>query len=141
MEKSLVLIKPDGIERRLAGLCLNKIEALGLELICAKVIKVSDTLARRHYNHLKDRPFFDELINETAGKKVLAFVFAGKNAVSRIRKVVGSTNPEKSTPGTCRSCFGRVRNGQIENVIHASSTAKDAEREIKLWFCKKEFVR
>jgi nucleoside-diphosphate kinase len=139
-EKSLVLIKPDGIKRQLAGLCLTKLESLGLELAGAKVVKVSERLVNTHYAHLKARPFFDELILETVDQKVLAFVFTGKNAVEKIRNIVGATNPEKSKEGTLRNSFGRIRNGLIENVIHASSTASDGEREVKLWFSKSELV-
>ena len=134
----MILIKPDGIKRRLAGLCLTKLENLGLELIAARVIKVPKKLAAKHYEHLKDRPFFEELVAETAEQKVLAFIYEGEDAVNRVRQIVGATNPENAKEGTIRNSFGRVRQGRIENVIHASSSVADAEHEIRLWFCETE---
>ncbi|HUT85621.1 MAG TPA: nucleoside-diphosphate kinase, partial [Elusimicrobiales bacterium] len=136
IERTLILIKPNGIKRRLAGLCLSKLESLGMELVGAKVLKVSKELVAKHYQHLKKRPFFNELIEEISGKKVLAFIYEGNDAVSKMREIVGATNPEKSKPGTIRNSFGRIRNGKIENIIHASSSVKDSKREIDLWFSK-----
>lgn len=149
IEKTLILIKPDGLKRRLTGLVIDRIEQGGFELIGAKVVSVSEDLAKKHYEALKDKPFFPSLIKYIMGeyhnipnRKVLALVYKGENAISEIRKIVGATNPEQAEPWTIRGSFGRISsvNGQIENVVHASGNKEDAEREIALWFKKEELV-
>ncbi|MFA5161720.1 MAG: nucleoside-diphosphate kinase [Elusimicrobiales bacterium] len=141
MERTLVLIKPDGVARRLAGLTLDKLESSGMELVAAAVVRPSDSLARAHYREHEGKPFFNGIVNflkgdlhPQSGGRVYAFVFKGEDAVTAIRHVVGATNPDEAAPGTVRGCFGKIRNGLMENVVHASSGAADAEREIALWF-------
>jgi len=149
IEKTLILIKPDGLKRRLTGLVIDRIERGKFELIGAKIVTVTDELAKEHYEALKDKPFFPDLIKYIKGEfhnipknKVLALVYKGENAISEIRKIVGATNPEQAEPDTIRGSFGRISsiNGQIENVVHASGNKEDAEREIKLWFKKDELI-
>ena len=148
IERTLVLIKPDGLKRKLTGLAIDRLDTLGLEMIGAKIISVSEALAREHYEPLKDKPFFENLIRYIRGQlhgipknRVLAFVYRGDNAVARVREITGATNPEDAAPGTIRGSFGRLTTaGQFENVIHASSDIQEAEREIKLWFSPNEIM-
>lgn len=147
-EQTLVLIKPDGIRRRLTGLTIDRLEAEGLKLVGAKVVSVSEELAREHYRDLSDKPFFANLIRYIQGEfhglkdhRIVAMIFEGENAVARTRKAAGATNPEEAAPESIRGSFGRVTTkGQFENVLHASGNLKDAEREIKLWFAPDEVL-
>lgn len=148
IEQTLVLIKPDGIHRRLTGLTIDRLEAAGLKLVGAKVVSVSEELAQAHYKDLSDKPFFSNLIRYIQGEfhgfqdhRIVAMVFEGENAVALTRKVAGATNPEDAAPESIRGSFGRITTkGQFENVLHASGNLKDAEREIKLWFAPQEVL-
>lgn len=148
LEQTLVLIKPDGMHRRLTGLVVDRLEAAGLKLVGAKVLSVSEKLAREHYKDLSDKPFFENLIRYIRGEfhgiadhRIVAMVFEGENAVALTRKVAGATNPEDAAPETIRGSFGRVTTkGQFENVLHASGNLKDAEREVSLWFAAGEVL-
>ena len=149
IEKTLILIKPDGMKRRLAGLAIDRLENAGFELIGAKVVSVTEELAREHYALLKDQPFFPSLIkfikgdyHEVSNRRVLALVYRGENAIKGVRAVVGATNPEEAAPGTIRHSFGRIhsKTDNFENVIHASGNAPEAEREVKIWFKPGELV-
>jgi nucleoside-diphosphate kinase len=148
VEKTLILIKPDGLARKLTGIVIDRLDNAGFEMIGAKIVSVSQELAREHYEALKDKPFFKNLIKYIRGEfhdipnnKVLAFVYKGENAISKIRKIVGATNPEDAMPGTIRGSFGRVTTkGKIENVVHASGNKEEAEKEIKLWFKTEEII-
>ena len=149
IEKTLILIKPDGMKRRLAGLAIDRLENAGFELIGAKVVPVTEELAREHYALLKDQPFFPNLIkfikgdyHEVSNRRVLALVYRGENAIKGVRAVVGATNPEEAAPGTIRHSFGRIhsKTDNFENVIHASGNAPEAEREVKIWFKPGELV-
>ena len=148
IEQTLVLIKPDGVHRRLTGLVIDRLEAAGLSLSAAKVVSVSEELAREHYRDLSDKPFFANLIRYIRGEfhnladhRVVAMVFQGESAVVLTRKVAGATNPEDAAPETIRGSFGRITTkGQFENVLHASGNLQDAEREIKLWFAPHEIM-
>jgi nucleoside-diphosphate kinase len=147
-ERTLVLIKPDGVERRLAGLALDRLEATGLELAAIRVVKVTDKLARDHYREHEGKPFFESIVkflkgdlNPGAKGRVYAMAFTGEDAVAAVRRAVGATNPDNAAPGTIRSSFGRNRNGVMENIIHASSNPSDAERELALWFRPEDFTQ
>lgn len=149
MEQTLVLIKPDGIRRRLTGLTVDRLEAAGLVLVAAKVVSVSEDMARKHYEELADKPFFENLIRYIRGEfhglrdhRIVALVFEGEGAVALTRKVAGATNPEEAAPDTLRGSFGRITTqGQFENVLHASGNLREAEREIKLWFSPQDILR
>jgi len=144
IEKTLVLIKPDGIHRRLTGLVIDRLEGAGLTLTAASVVSVSEKLAREHYRDLAGKPFFENLIRYIRGEfhglkdhRVVALVFQGEDAVALTRRVAGATNPEEAAPGTIRGSFGRITTkSQFENVLHASGNLDDAEREVDLWFGK-----
>lgn len=147
MERTLILIKPDAIEKRIAGIIIDRLEELGLQMAATKVAPVTEKLAREHYDNLKGTPYLDGVINYMMGRvnnvnppRVYAFVFCGESAVSKVRGMIGATNPEKADPWTLRGRFGAIKNGVIENAIHASGSVQEAEREIALWFKKEEIM-
>jgi nucleoside-diphosphate kinase len=144
--KTLILIKPDGLSKSLTGNILTRFSETRLEIIGAKIVRVSRELAERHYHMLKDKPFFSELIDYIMGKlhkrhKVMALVYYGENAIEKIRKICGHTNPEKAEPESIRGQYGRIlTSGLFENVVHASDSVESAEREIKIWFEPHEII-
>ena len=147
-ESILVIIKPDGMVKGHAGHVLTSFEETDLQLVAARVVKVSRELAEEHYKQLKDKPFFDELIHFLMGdfhnhqETVLAFAFTGEDAVQKGRAIAGATNPEQADYHSIRGSFGRVTTkGTFENVIHVSSDPVEGEREIKLWFWPEELAR
>jgi nucleoside-diphosphate kinase len=145
LEQTLILIKPDALVKSLTGNILTELSDVNLEIVGAKVVRVSKQLAEEHYRHLREEKFFDELIKYIRGhyhtKRVLALVYEGENVIRKMREVVGSTNPEEATPTTIRGKYGRVTlKGVFENAIHASENRKEAKREIKLWFKPSELV-
>lgn len=143
-ERTLILIKPDGMRRGLAGEVIMAFENAKLKLVGSKVVKVSEELARKHYAMHEGKPFYEGLILFIQGKKhgenrILALVYEGENAVKRAREIVGATDPEKAEPWTIRGKYGRrTTDGEIENVVHASGTVEEAKQEIELWFKKEE---
>lgn len=147
MEQTLILIKPDAIEKRLTGIILGRFEALGLEIVGAKVTAATDALLRKHYANLEGTDFVDEVVkfmmgdyNHLPDHRIYAFVLRGENAVSRVRAALGATNPEKAEPWTLRGQFGCIKNGVMQNAVHASGSAEEAEREIALWFKPEEIL-
>ena len=139
-EATLVIIKPDGLAKSLTGNVLTRLAEAKLEIAAAKCVRVPQKLAEDHYESLRDKPFYSALIEYLMGKyhnrkKVLALVYVGEGAIKRVRELSGATNPEEADPTTIRGQYGRITTkGVYENVIHASSSKPDAEREIKLWF-------
>jgi nucleoside-diphosphate kinase len=146
-QATLVIMKPDAIRRGIVGEAFGRLEALELEIIGAKVVHVTQALAEEHYKHIKQKPFFTETVEHLRGtlhqvSYVLAFVFWGENAVERVRKVTGATNPEKAEAKSIRGALGRnLSGGLMENVIHASSDPVEADREIGLWFKPGELLK
>jgi len=146
VQQTLVLIKPDGLKKSLTGNILTRLSETKLEIAAAKVVRVTRELAEKHYEHLKEKPFFEELIKYIQGefhgrRKVLALVYHGEDAINRVRQIAGATNPEEADPTTIRGAYGRITtSGVYENVIHASENEKEAEREIKLWFKPEEII-
>ena len=144
--KTLILIKPDGLSKSLTGNILTRFSETRLEIIGAKMVRVSTELAEKHYEAHKDKPFYNELIDYITGKlhkrhKVMALVYYGPNALEKIREICGNTNPELAEPESIRGQFGRIlTSGIFENVVHASDTVEAAEREIKLWFEPHEII-
>ena len=141
----LVIIKPDGLQKSLTGNILTKLSDEKHVIIAAKVKAVTRELAEEHYRHMKDKPFFEDIVRYIMGeyhtKRVMALVYHGEDVIARVRKICGATNPEEAAPGTIRGSYGRITTkGVYENVIHASSDPGDAEREIKLWFQPDEIV-
>lgn len=145
IEQTLILIKPDGLKKSLTGNILTRLSETKLDIVAAKIAKVSKELAEKHYEALKSKPFFPDLIKYIMGeyhkKKVMALVYWGEDATSKVRGICGSTNPEEADSVSIRGAYGRITTkGVYENVIHASEDAKSAEREIKLWFKPDEII-
>ena len=144
-EPTLVIIKPDGIQKSLTGNILTRLSEAKLTILAAKMKTVSRGLAEEHYCHMKEKPFFEEIVKYILGDyhvpRVMALVYYGEDSIAKVRAICGATNPEEATPGTIRGSFGRITTkGVHENVIHASGNSQDAEREIKLWFEPDEVV-
>jgi len=135
MEKSLVLIKPDAMQRKLAGTIIARLEEQGLKLVAARMLHMDKALAQHHYAVHVDKPFFNNLVNYITSAPIIALVFEGEKAVAVIRKIVGATDPAKAEAGTIRGDFGI----DIErNTVHSSDAVETAEEEIKLFFSEKE---
>ena len=128
MEETLVLIKPDGVKRQICGEILTRYERKGLIIKAMKLLQTPKELAQEHYAEHKDKPFFGELVDFITSGPVLAFVLAGKNAVTSVRTINGATNPVDATPGSIRGDYALTMDS---NVVHASDSAA---REIHLWF-------
>lgn len=156
-ERTLVLIKPDGLVKSLTGNIITALSETKLKIVGAKVVKVSKNLAEKHYFDLKQRliekfgkekgeQVFDNNLDYIQGKfhtdRVLALVYRGENAVKKIRELAGETNPEKANPISIRGRYGRINSETkvFENVIHCSDSVENAKREIDLWFNKEEIV-
>lgn len=142
----LILIKPDGLKKSLTGNILTRLSETKLEIVAAKMVRVPRSLAEEHYQHLKDKPFFEELIKYLRGelhdrRKVMALVYWGQGAIAKCRALAGSTNPEEAESTSIRGSYGRITtSGVYENVIHVSSNKEEAQREIKLWFAPDEII-
>ena len=135
MEKSLILIKPDAMQRGLAGTIIGRLQDKGLKLLALKMLHMDRALAERHYAIHKDKPFYKDLVEFITSAPIVASVFEGEGAVERIREIMGATDPAKAAKGTVRADFGL--NVQ-ENSTHASDSPENAENEIKLFFTDKE---
>jgi len=142
----LILIKPDGLKKSLTGNILARLSETKLEIVAAKMARVSRELAEEHYKHLRDKPFFGGLVNYIRGelhdrRKVMALVYWGKDAIKKCRELAGATNPEEAESTSIRGSYGRITtSGVYENVIHVSSNIEEAEREIRLWFKPGEII-
>ena len=146
IQQTLVLIKPDGLRKSLTGNILTRLSETKLEIVAAKIVRVNRKLAEEHYKHMKDRPFFEELVKYIQGelhnrRKVMAMVYWGKDAIKKVRELAGATNPEEAEATTIRGSYGRITTkGIYENVLHASTNEEEAGREIKLWFEPDEII-
>jgi nucleoside-diphosphate kinase len=137
MEKTLVLLKPDCVQRRLVGVILTRFEQKGLRLVAMKLIKPSRALAEEHYAVHKNRHFFESLLGFLTSSATVALVLEGREAVSVVRGMMGSTDGAKSPPGTIRGDYAiSVQN----NLIHGSDNPENADAEIALWFKDEELV-
>lgn len=137
MERSLVLIKPDAMQRGLAGTIITHLESRGLKLVALKMLHMDEALAKRHYAIHKNKPFFDSLVNYITSAPIIAAVFEGKKAVEVIRETMGATDPAKAKAGTIRGNLGL----DIEhNTVHGSDSIETAEEEIKLFFTEEEIL-
>jgi len=137
MERSLVLIKPDAMQRGLAGTIIGRLEEQGLKMVALKMLHLDKTLARKHYAVHRDKPFFATLVNYISSSPIIAAVFEGKGAVGLIREIMGTTDPAKAEAGTIRGDFGI----DIErNTVHGSDSVETAEKEIKLFFTEDEIL-
>jgi nucleoside-diphosphate kinase len=145
-QATLILIKPDGLKKSLTGNILTRLSETKLEIVAAKIARVSQELAEEHYHHLKDKPFFKDLIKYIQGelhnrRKVMALIYWGEEAIVKCRQLAGATNPEEAEPTSIRGSYGRITTtGVYENVIHVSANEEEAEREIKLWFQPEDII-
>ena len=137
MERSLVLVKPDGVQRALVGEVISRLERRGLRLVAAKFMAVSQELAETHYAIHKGKPFYDGLIAYITSAPVMAMAWEGPNAVAAIRQTMGATRPTEAAPGSLRHDFA-LEVGR--NLTHASDTVENGEKEVALWFKKDELV-
>jgi len=137
MKRSLVLIKPDAIQRGLAGEIISRLENKGLKIVAVKMLCMDKALAQRHYAVHKDKPFFNELVDFITSGPVIAMVLQDDDAVKVIRQTMGETDPAKAMSGTIRGDFG----GDIShNLIHGSDSVENARSEIALFFSAEEIV-
>ncbi len=137
MERTFLMVKPDGVQRNLTGEIVNRFESKGFKLVGAKLMMVTEELANEHYGEHKERPFFGELVDFITSGPVFAMVWEGEGVIAKARLMMGATNPEESAPGTIRGDFA-VNVGQ--NIIHGSDSAESAKREIGLFFNEAELV-
>jgi len=130
-ERSLVLIKPDAVERNLIGNILNQYERNGLEIAEMKMMTASKDLAEKHYAQLKDKPFYEDLITFITRSPVVASIIEGEDGIEKIRTVHGATDPAEARANTIRALYGK---NVTENSVHASDSVETADKEIELWF-------
>jgi nucleoside-diphosphate kinase len=136
-ERTLVLIKPDAMQRRLAGEILGRFEQRGLSVRAAKLVQVDHELAGQHYEEHTEKPFFGELVEFITSSPTLALVLEGESAVTVVRTTMGATNPATAAPGTIR---GDLALAMPDNLVHGSDSLESAEREIALWFSDGELA-
>jgi len=137
MERTFVMVKPDGVQRGIAGQVILRLEAKGLKLVAAKLMTVDKVLAAKHYAEHAGKPFYEGLVGFITSGPVLAMVWEGDGCISVVRTLVGKTNPKEAGPGTIRGDFGMTTG---KNIIHASDSPASAEREIGLFFSKREVL-
>lgn len=130
-EQTLVLIKPDAVERNLIGAILSEYERNGLKIADMKMLTATKAIAEEHYAEHTERPFFGELVDYITSGPIVAFVIEGEDAISRVRALNGATNPEDAEDNTIRALYGVSLS---ENTVHASDSPKSAEKEISIWF-------
>ena len=135
MERSLVLIKPDAMQRGLAGEIISRLEKRGLKIVAVKMLQMDKGLAQRHYAIHKGKAFFNELVDFITSSPIIASIFQGKDAVNLIRQTMGATDPAKALPGTIRGDFGLDIG---HNLIHGSDSVENASKEITLFFSAEE---
>lgn len=137
MERTFIMIKPDGVQRNLVGEVIRRFEQKGFKLVGMKLLNVSRELAEQHYDVHKERPFFGGLVEFIISAPVVAMVWEGDGVVASARQIIGATNPLTATPGTIRGDYG-VSIGR--NLIHGSDASETAQKEISLWFKEEELV-
>ena len=137
MERTLVLVKPDGVQRALIGEVISRLERRGLRMAAAKFMAVSKELAETHYAIHKGKPFYDGLISYITSAPVMAMVWEGPQSVAAVRQTMGATKPVEAAPGTLRHDFA-LEVGR--NLTHASDTVENGAKEVALWFKQEELV-
>ena len=137
MERTLILLKPDAVQRGLCGKLVSRFEEKGLKIVAMKFMKITPELAAKHYEAHKERPFYPGLVRFITSGPVVAMVLEGPGVVAEVRKMMGATHPKDALPGTIRGDFATTID---ENVIHGSATLEDAQREIALFFRPEELL-
>ena len=137
IQRTLILLKPDTVQRGLMGRIISRFEEVGLNIIAAKMLKLDDELAAKHYAVHKEKPFYNKLTSYITSGPVMALAIEGKNAIDLVRKLLGSTDGNKSAPGTIRGDFGR---DFTLNLAHASDSEESAEYELALYFTDDDYT-
>ena len=137
MERTLVLVKPDGVQRGLVGEIISRLERTGLKLVAMKMLRMDREMAGKHYAIHQGKPFFEGLVSFITSSPLIAAVFEGGSAVEVVRKTMGATDPVKAAPGTIR---GDLALDIGRNVVHGSDSIENAQKEISLFFSAKEIV-
>ena len=130
-QQTLILVKPDGVRRRLVGEVIRRIEAKGFEIRELRMATIDESLAQKHYAEHVDKPFFGELVAFITSGPLVAMVVEGPDAVAGMRQMMGATNPIEATPGSIRGDYATVIS---ENIVHGSDSPESAEREVNLFF-------
>jgi nucleoside-diphosphate kinase len=137
VERTLVLIKPDGVKRGLIGAIVARFEQKGLKIVAAKLLQVAPELAARHYAEHQGKPFYPGLVQHITSGPILAMALEGRSAISVVRLMTGATNPQTAAPGTIRGDYGLA---VTPNLVHASDSPASAERELSLYFTPAEIL-
>ena len=137
MQQTLVLLKPDAVERKLIGEIISRLEKRGLKIVAMKMIWMDQALAKRHYAIHDGKPFFEELVEFIISGPIVAAIFEGEDAVAEVRSVMGETDPANAAPGTIRADLAEDIG---HNLIHGSDSEETAGKEIKLFFSKAEIL-
>jgi nucleoside-diphosphate kinase len=137
VERTLILIKPDAVRRRLAGDILRRIESRGFTVVAGKLLTVTRELGEEHYGEHREKPFFGELVEFITSGPTFALVVEGEGAIATLRTTIGATNPADAQPGSIR---GDLALAMPDNLVHGSDSHESAEREIALWFTDDELV-
>ncbi len=137
MEKTLILVKPDGVQRCLAGEILSRLEKRGLKIVALKMLRMDRALAEKHYAVHREKPFFTDLVNFITSGPIVAAVLEGEKAVESSRQTMGATDPKKAAPGTIRADLGI---NMEHNLIHGSDSAENAATEIAIFFRPEEIL-
>lgn len=135
MEKTFIMIKPDGVNRGLMGEVIGRIEKKGFKIRNAKIMIPTRELVEKHYDEHRKKPFFEELMDNIVGKKVMAMVVEGESAIEVLRLMIGHRDPKLALPGTIRGDFA---NSLTENIVHGSDSLDSSAREVQLWFSEIE---
>ena len=130
-QRTLVILKPDAVQRGISGEILARFERRGLRIAALRLVKVERAMAEKHYEVHKGKFFYDDLVKVISASPVIAFVLEGPNAIAVVRSMVGATKPHEAAPGTIRGDYALVG---LRNLVHASDAPETAEAEIKLWF-------
>jgi len=137
IQKTFLMVKPDGVQRSIIGEVISRFEKKGFQLVGAKLMHISQELAETHYGEHKEKPFFGELVKFITSGPVFAMVWEGENVISVSRQMVRKTNPQEALPGTIRGDYGLIVD---KNIIHGSDSPESAEREISLFFESEELT-
>ncbi|WP_456369907.1 nucleoside-diphosphate kinase [Geoglobus sp.] len=137
VERTFVMVKPDGVQRGLIGEVISRLERKGLKIVAMKMLRIPREMAETHYAEHREKPFFDSLVSYITSGPVVAMVVEGKSAISVVRSLVGKTNPVEAEPGTIR---GDLALDIGRNVVHASDSPESARREISIFFSDDELI-
>src|SRR3954447_8961412 len=137
MEKTFLMVKPDGVQRNLIGEIVSRFEKKGFQLVGGKLMIISEELAKQHYGEHKERPFFGELVDFITSGPVFAMVWEGENVIATARQMMGATNPKDAAPATIRGDYAMTVG---KNIIHGSDSPDSAERELGIFFKEEELA-